>query len=148
MGEGEQGSSEADGEGGDVMAEVEKERGEQGSKVKQREMGVMAEDEEEKAEAGEVEKERFKCSDCENDYAFLHKLLHHKTWNCKKKEEVENIKMDVARRPLSSNVFSLEIEEGEKEERGKGEEEERGKEEEEPSEVLEKSTVSIKYMSL
>ena len=39
--------------------EVEKERGEQGSKVKQREMGVMAEDEEEKAEAGEVEKERF-----------------------------------------------------------------------------------------
>ena len=42
MGEGEQGSSEADGEGGDVMAEVEKERGEQGSKVKQREMGVMA----------------------------------------------------------------------------------------------------------
>ena len=37
-----QGSSEADGEGGDVMAEVEKERGEQGSKVKQREMGVMA----------------------------------------------------------------------------------------------------------
>ena len=37
--------------------EVEKERGEQGSKVKQREMGVMAEDEEEKAEAGEVEKE-------------------------------------------------------------------------------------------
>ena len=36
MGEGEQGSSEADGEGGDVMAEVEKERGEQGS------MGVMA----------------------------------------------------------------------------------------------------------
>ena len=40
MGEGEQGSSEADGEGGDVMDEVEKERGEQGSKVKQREMGV------------------------------------------------------------------------------------------------------------
>ena len=36
MGEGEQGSSEADGEGGDVMAEVEKERGEQGSKVKQK----------------------------------------------------------------------------------------------------------------
>ena len=56
--------------------------------------------------------------------------------------------MDVARRPLSSNVFSLEIEEGEKEERGKGEEEERGKEEEEPSEVLEKSKVSIRYMSL
>ena len=41
MGEGEQGSSEADGEGGDVMAEVEKERGEQGSKVKQREMIVV-----------------------------------------------------------------------------------------------------------
>ena len=37
--------------------EVEKERGEQGSKVKQREMGVMAEDEEKKAEAREVEKE-------------------------------------------------------------------------------------------
>ena len=67
------------------MAEVEKERGEQGSKVKQSEMGVMAEDEEEKAEAGEVEKGRFKCSDCEKDYAFLHKLLHHKTRNCKKK---------------------------------------------------------------
>ena len=29
MGEGEQGSSEADQEGGDVMAQVEKERGEQ-----------------------------------------------------------------------------------------------------------------------
>ena len=43
-------------------------------------------------------------------------------------------------------MFSLEIEEGEKEERGKGEEEERGKEEEEPSEVLEKSTVSIRYI--
>ena len=59
---------------------MEKERGEQGSKV-------MAEDEEEKTEAGEVEKERFKCSECEKDYAFLHKLLHHKTWNCKKKEK-------------------------------------------------------------
>ena len=56
--------------------------------------------------------------------------------------------MDFARRPVSSNVFSLESEEGEKEERGKGEEEERGKEKEEPTEVLEKSTVSIKYMSL
>ena len=56
--------------------------------------------------------------------------------------------MDFARRPLSSNVFSLESEGGEKEERGKGEEEERGKEEEEPTEVLEKSTASIKYMSL
>ena len=123
--------------------EVEKERGEQGSQVKQREMEVMAEDEEEKAEAGEVEKERFRCSDCEKDYAFLHKLLHQKTRNCKKKEEV-----GVAKRPLSSNVFSLESEEGEKEKRGKGEEEERGKEEEEPSEVLEKSTVSIKYTSL
>ena len=41
MGEGEQGSSEADGEGGDVMDEVEKERGEQGSKVKQGEMDLM-----------------------------------------------------------------------------------------------------------
>ena len=101
--------------------EVEKERGEQGSKVKQREMGVMAEDEEEKAEAGEVEKERFKCSDCENDYAFLHKLLHHKTWNCKKKEEVENIKMDVARRPLSSNCSPWRLKRGrrKREERGK-----------------------------
>ena len=37
--------------------EGEKERGEQGSKVKQREIGVMAEDEEKKAEAREVEKE-------------------------------------------------------------------------------------------
>ena len=119
--------------------------------VKQMERGVMAEDEE-KAEAGEVEKERFRCSDCEKDYAFLHKLLHHKTRNCKKKEEV-----GVAKRPLSSNVFSLESEEGEKEKRVKGEEEERrkeeeeeerGKEEEEPAEVLEKSTVSIKYTSL
>jgi len=93
-----------------------------------------------------VKKESFKCGDCEKDYAFL--LVRHKTWNCKKKEEVENIKMDFARRPVSSNVFSLESEEGEKEERGKGEEEERGKEKEEPTEVLEKSTVSIKYMSL
>ena len=49
---------------------------------------------------------------------------------------------------IELKLFSLEIEEGEKEERGKGEEEERGKEEEEPSEVLEKSTVSIRYMSL
>ena len=36
---------------------MEKERGEQGNKVKQ-ERGVMAEEEEERAEAGEVEKER------------------------------------------------------------------------------------------
>ena len=70
--------------------------------------------------------------------------MRHKTWSCKKKEEVENIKMDFSRRPVSSNVFSLESEEGEKEERGKGEEEERGKEKEEPTEVLEKSMVSIK----
>ena len=66
--------------------EVEKERGEQGNKVKQKERGVMAEEEEEKAEAGKVVKERFKCSEWDKDYAFLHKLQNHKIWSCKKKE--------------------------------------------------------------
>ena len=56
----------------------------------EKERGVMPEDEEVKAEGGEVEKERFQCSDCEKTYSFLHKLQHHQTWSCKKKE-VEKI---------------------------------------------------------
>ena len=92
--------------------EVEKERGEQGNKVKQKERGVMAE-EEEKAEAGKVVKERFKCSEWDKDYAFLHKLQNHKIWICKKKE-ADEIKRDFARRQLSSNVFSLESKVSEK----------------------------------
>ena len=94
--------------------EVEKERGEQGNKVKQKERGVMAEEEEEKAEAGKVVKERFKCSEWDKDYAFLHKLQNHKIWSCKKKKEAEEIKRDFARRQLSSNVFSLESKVSEK----------------------------------
>ena len=77
----------------------------------EKERGVMPEDEEVKAEGGEVEKERFQCSDCEKTYSFLHKLQHHQTWSCKKKE-VEKIEVDFARRALSSNVFSSTSKEG------------------------------------
>ena len=82
--------------------------------MKQKERGVMAEEEEEKAEAGKVVKERFKCSEWDKDYAFLHKLQNHKIWSCKKKKEAEEIKRDFARRQLSSNVFSLESKVSEK----------------------------------
>ncbi len=74
----------------------------------------MAEEEEEKAEARKVVKERFKCSEWDKDYAFLHKLQNHKIWSCKKKKEAEEIKRDFARRQLSSNVFSLESKVSEK----------------------------------
>ena len=73
--------------------------------------GEWAEDEEEKAEGGEVEKKTFQCSDCGKNYSFLHKLQHHQTWSCKKKE-AEKIEINVARRPLSSNVFSVKTKEG------------------------------------
>ena len=63
----------------------------------EKERGVMPEDEEVRAEG----------SDCDKNYSFLHKLQHHQTWSCKKKKEVEKIKIDFARRPLSSNVFSV-----------------------------------------
>ena len=53
--------------------------------------------------AGEVEKEHFQCSDCDKKYSFS------QTWSCKKKKEVE---IDFARRPLSSNVFSVKRMEG------------------------------------
>ena len=66
----------------------------------------MEADEEVGAEGEEVEKKTFQCSDCEKNYSFLHKLQQHQTWSCKKKE-VEKIKISFARRPLSSNVFSL-----------------------------------------
>ena len=90
--------------------EVEKERAEAGEVEKERE--VMAEDEEERAEAGEVEKETFQCSDCYKKYAFIHKLKSHQAWSCKGKEEVEKIKIDFARRPMSSNIFSVKSKEG------------------------------------
>ena len=60
-------------------------------------------EEEERAVAGEVEKEHFQCSDCDKKYSFS------QTWSCKKKKEVE---IDFARRPLSSNVFSVKRMEG------------------------------------
>ena len=59
-----------------------------------------------------VEKETYKCSDCEKHYAFLNKLQHHKPWSCKKKKEVKKIAMNHTRRPLSSNVFSVKRKEG------------------------------------
>ena len=71
-----------------------------------------AEDEEERAEAGEVEKETFQCSDCYKKYAFIHKLKSHQAWSCKGKKEVEKIKIDFARRPMSSNIFSVKSKEG------------------------------------
>ena len=91
-------------EGGE-LADDEEERAEAGEVEKER--GVMPEDEEVRAEGGEVEKKTFQCSDCEKHYSFLHKLQHHQTWSCKKKKEVEKIKIDFARRPLSFNVFSV-----------------------------------------
>ena len=54
---------------GGELAEDEEERAE--ARKVEKERGVMA-------KAGEVEKETFKCSDCEKHYTFLHKLQHHK----------------------------------------------------------------------
>ena len=87
------------------MAEVEKERGEQGSKVKQREMGVMAKDEEEKAEAGEVEKERFKCGDCEKVkmYFFVRSYLLITLIKCLKGQNIF-VKIYLSK-CVSQNVF-------------------------------------------
>ena len=59
-----------------------------------------------------MEKETFKCSDCDKKYAFIHKLKNHQAWSCNEKKEVEKIKIDFARRPLSSNVFSVKSKEG------------------------------------
>ena len=64
------------------MAEDEEERAEV-----EKERGVMAKDKEVREEAGVVEKETYKCSDCEKHYAFLHKLQHHKPWSCMQEEE-------------------------------------------------------------
>ena len=47
----------------------------------------MAKDKEVREEAGVVEKETYKCSDCEKHYAFLNKLQHHKPWSCMQEEE-------------------------------------------------------------
>ena len=58
--------------------------------------------------AVEVEKEHFQCSDCDKKYSFSH-TLKNQTWSCMKKKEVE---IDFARRPLSSNVFSVKHMEG------------------------------------
>ena len=55
-------------EGGEV-AEGEEERAEAGEAEQER--GVMAKDKEVREEAGVVEKETYKCSDCEKHYAFL-----------------------------------------------------------------------------
>ena len=64
---------------------------------------MVEEEEEERAVAVEVEKEHFQCSDCDKKYSFSH-TLKNQTWSCKKKKEVE---INFARRPLSSNVFSV-----------------------------------------
>ena len=88
-------------EGGEV-AKGEEERAEA-----EKERGVMVKDKEVREEAGVVEKETYKCSDCEKHYAFLNKLQHHKPWSCKKKKEVKKIAINRTRRPLSSNVFSV-----------------------------------------
>lgn len=53
------------------------------------------------------------CTQCPKTYAYLHKLQHHQTWSCPGKKGTSGV-CDLPRRPLSSNIFSLdqEVKEG------------------------------------
>ena len=49
------------------------------------------------------------CTECHKTYAYLHKLQYHQTWSCPGRKSTSDV-CDLARRPLSSNIFSLDKE--------------------------------------
>ena len=69
------------------------------------------------------------CTECHKTYAYLHKLQHHQTWSCPGRKRTSDV-CDLARRPLSSNIFSLDKESEEVNEGGAVKEGEKPTEEE------------------
>ena len=47
----------------------------------------------------------FECGDCGKRYSHAHNLDFHKLWSCKKRQQVLEVQM--TRRPMSSNMFSV-----------------------------------------